>query len=60
MQEKVSKELLDYCEELLCDIDLQKEYDNNILKGRTEKTKEVETDMIEQEEEVEQLEHPNY
>lgn len=54
------KELFEFFEEILCDIDLQKEYNINIVTMKpVEKQKEVETDMMEQEEEVVIAEHPN-
>lgn len=43
------------------DIDLQKEYENNIVNVKPlEKPKEQETDMMEQEEEMGAGEHVNY
>lgn len=54
------KELFEFFEEILCDIDLQKEYNINIVTMKpVEKPKEVETDMMEQEEEAVIAEHPN-
>lgn len=54
------KELFEFFQEILCDIDLQKEYNINIVTMKpVEKPKEVETDMMEQEEEVVIAEHPN-
>lgn len=54
------KELFEFFQEILCDIDLQKEYNINIVTMKpVEKQKEVETDMMEQEEEVVIAEHPN-
>jgi hypothetical protein len=57
---KAAKELLDYCEELLCDIDLEKEYQNNILHAKPPaKPKEAEADLMEEEEEIMPAAHPN-
>lgn len=54
------KELFEFFQEILCDIDLQKEYNINIVTMKpVEKPKEVETDMMEQEEEAVIAEHPN-
>lgn len=62
VRSKIHKDLLEFFEEMLCDIYLEKEYQTNIVHSKpTEKPKEVETELMEQEEEVPPpSHHPNF